>query len=211
MNILTSFPFTFKLSVPGISNPFTSLTTAPSPTSSQRAPTRPVDPSSERPSRSLVRPIRPLPISVGSSSMGVHGPQAVRLSRPSFSPSPSPTPSASVSLAHTYSHLIPKTNYPYIRSHSPSPVPLARKRGWEPAFSSPSASETEFTTNGYLNAPTKYRREGGVETTDRTQDMRELGEDGEFGCSIFHIFGSVLWLFICFLVCSAGIMIGDAI
>ena len=44
-------------------------------------------------------------------------------------------------------------------SRSPSPLPLSRKRGWEPSLSEPSYSTTTLTsTAGYLDTPAKYRQ-----------------------------------------------------
>ncbi|EAU90192.1 hypothetical protein CC1G_05730 [Coprinopsis cinerea okayama7 len=178
MNILTSFPFTFKLTVPGLSNPFTSLTTTPSPTSSKNIPIPPGDPPLDRPSRSLIRPTRPLPISVTAPTpMSAPGSRTMRPPRPSFSPSPSPTPSSALSLTQTYSHLGPRPHF--VHSLSPSPAPINRKRGWEPSCS-PTTSETTLTlTNGYLDTPAKYRElTGGMEReAEHIQGVRELDED----------------------------------
>ena len=46
-------------------------------------------------------------------------------------------------------------------SRSPSPLPLSRKRGWEPSFSKPNYSTVTTTlasTSGYLDTPAKYRQ-----------------------------------------------------
>ena len=44
-------------------------------------------------------------------------------------------------------------------SRSPTPMPLSRKRGWEPSFSEPSYSTpTLASTAGYLDTPAKYRQ-----------------------------------------------------
>jgi hypothetical protein len=44
-------------------------------------------------------------------------------------------------------------------SRSPTPMPLSRKRGWEPSFSEPSCSTTTLaSTAGYLDTPAKYRQ-----------------------------------------------------
>ena len=44
-------------------------------------------------------------------------------------------------------------------SRSPTPVPLSRKRGWEPSSSEPSYSTTTLaSTAGYLDTPAKYRQ-----------------------------------------------------
>lgn len=178
MNILTSFPFTFKLAVPGLSNPFSSLSTSPTTgTNPPRLPpteSPPMQPDFyDRPPRSLARPTRPLPSSLGSSQI-LHS-SFRHATRPGFSPSPSPTPSASLSLTTGYSHLVPKSPHhlsPYqqwqqaqqaapqtfTQSHSTSPAPVSRKRGWEPSNSSPSGSQTTLASgSGYLDTPAKYR------------------------------------------------------
>ena len=46
-------------------------------------------------------------------------------------------------------------------SRSPTPIPLSRKRGWEPSLSKPNYSTTSTTlasTSGYLDTPAKYRQ-----------------------------------------------------
>ena len=44
-------------------------------------------------------------------------------------------------------------------SRSPTPIPLSRKRGWEPSSSEPSYSTTTLaSTAGYLDTPAKYRQ-----------------------------------------------------
>ncbi|KAF6753135.1 hypothetical protein DFP72DRAFT_849497 [Ephemerocybe angulata] len=156
----------------------------------------------DRPSRSLARPTRPLPSSLGSSQI-LHS-SFRHATRPGFSPSPSPTPSASLSLTTGYSHLVPKSPQhlsPYqqwqqaqqaspqtfTQSHSTSPAPVSRKRGWEPSNSSPSGSQTTLASgSGYLDTPAKYREM--AEMLEVVQvDRRELDTNASFG-SFLDIF-----------------------
>ncbi|KAH6916307.1 hypothetical protein BKA70DRAFT_483727 [Coprinopsis sp. MPI-PUGE-AT-0042] len=178
MNILTSFPFTFKLTVPGLSNPFTSLATnPPSPTTSKSlpVPTKPPGRDAEPRTRSLVRPTRPLPISVAPRPSS----RTTRPSIPGFHPLPNTTPSTSLSRAHGQSHLAPRSHFS--ASPSPSPAPVNRKRGWEPSYS-PSPSETTLaSTNGYLDTPARYRDlagQHGVEV-QYVHGVRDLADDGK--------------------------------
>jgi len=189
MNILTSFPFTFKLAVPGLSNPFSSLSST-SPTTSTHPPMPQQSPQKvahERPSLSMARPTRPLPTNLTFLNRRHAGPTA-------FSPSPSPTPSASVSFAHGYSYqqawLAHQQQQQWFANPSepvyPSaPAPHSRKRGWEPSNTSPSESQTTLALgSGYLDAPpVKYRDvvdKMDVMEVEHLDGVRELDQDGKF-------------------------------
>lgn len=54
------------------------------------------------------------------------------------------------------------------------PVPLSRKRGWEPTISQPSLAATSVTSgSGYLDTPAKYREMSSDYGHDHTSQSRE--------------------------------------
>lgn len=137
------FPFTFSLSVPGISNPF----------STSNIPSEPV------PSES----VRPVPASM-TQVVRHDGVRERRVTGPRRRPSPVP---------------------------SISPVPLNRKRGWEPSISEPSQATTiTASTSGYLDTPAKYRDMASDSSTNlnRSRDNlhREI-EDMAAGERLFQV------------------------
>ncbi|KAI4527335.1 hypothetical protein K525DRAFT_232186 [Schizophyllum commune Loenen D] len=113
------FPFTFKLSVPGIANPFSGN---------------------------------------GAEDGGADLP-------PGHQPNPAAGRTEKIQITR--------------RRPSPAPsdhlsAPTSRKRGWDPAFASPSASATTLASpSGYLDTPAKYRDQLASMTE---QDMREIEE-----------------------------------
>ncbi|TFK68759.1 hypothetical protein BDN72DRAFT_878858 [Pluteus cervinus] len=167
------FPFTFTLAAPG-ANPF--LLTGSSPPSphlgpAHRPPPRPLPihpisanhippplpsplfdrssnhfPSSIAPTNSLPRPTA-TPSSSSSTAAGISSRNTVPLpSKISRRPSPIPTIPTSFG------------NLAYSNTPVPAPLPLSKKRGWEPTFAEPSqSSATLASSNGYLDTPAKYR------------------------------------------------------
>lgn len=146
------FNFSFRIYVPGLSNPFAALAhTETSLDVSYR-------PDSKRPQAhhnlddvfpsQPSRPRQGISTSRMSDSWTVLGPSSSRL------PTPTPTPSASSSIL--------------------LPLPASRKRGWIPASAEPSqAIISTSASSGFLDTPSKYRDM--VETQDeRDQQTEEI-------------------------------------
>ncbi|TFK39514.1 hypothetical protein BDQ12DRAFT_665338 [Crucibulum laeve] len=123
--MIIPFPFTFKLTVPGLSNPFAT----PDP------PQIPVlAPASEENTSDRPR-----------NRAGMQ-----KISRRPPSPASSP------------------------------PVPVSRKRGWEPSFAEPSQSTTTLaSTSGYLDTPAKYRAMAAGSTNHEYHEANVHDQDEE--------------------------------